>query len=71
MAASLRTDGDFCHQGQDTEIVQQNLRLVETYWHDHSLERSWGALSDGTISISGRKKSIFCIFLKKPQSLKS
>jgi hypothetical protein len=26
-ATDLRTDGDFCHQGQDTEIAQINLRF--------------------------------------------
>jgi hypothetical protein len=28
------------------------FKIVETYWHDHSLENSWGALSDGTIRFS-------------------
>jgi hypothetical protein len=33
---SLRTDcGDFCYQGQDTEIAKK-IKIVETYWHDHS-----------------------------------
>jgi hypothetical protein len=45
------------------------LKIVDTYRHDHSLERAWGALSGGTISFSiqpfSRKKSIFWIFLKK------
>jgi hypothetical protein len=44
-------DGDFCHQVQDTEIAQK-VNIVETYWHDHALERSWGALSDGTTNFS-------------------
>jgi hypothetical protein len=26
------------------------VKIVETYWHDLSLESSWGALSDGNIS---------------------
>jgi hypothetical protein len=26
----LRTDGDFCHQGRDTEIAQI-VKMVETY----------------------------------------
>jgi hypothetical protein len=26
--------------------------IVGTYWHDHSLESSWEALSDGSISFS-------------------
>jgi hypothetical protein len=30
----------------------QIFKIVETYGHDHSLERSWGALSGGTISFS-------------------
>jgi hypothetical protein len=35
-------------QGRDTEIAQKYLSLlIETYWHDHSLESS-----DGTISFS-------------------
>jgi hypothetical protein len=31
---SLRTDGDFCHQGQDTEIAPKILKIFETYRHD-------------------------------------
>jgi hypothetical protein len=27
----LRPDGDFCHQGQDTEIAQIFFKIVETY----------------------------------------
>jgi hypothetical protein len=49
------------------------FRIVEKYWHDHSLESSWGALFDGTISFEiqpSSGKSIFWIHLKKPQSLK-
>jgi hypothetical protein len=26
------------------------FKIVGTYWHDHSLEHTWGALSNGTIS---------------------
>jgi hypothetical protein len=37
-------------------------KIIETYWHDHSLESSGGALSDSTIRFS----SYF--FLKKKQS---
>jgi hypothetical protein len=46
--AILCTDGGFRHRGRDTEIAH-NLRLSERT-DDHSLESSWGALSDGTIS---------------------
>jgi hypothetical protein len=36
-------------QGRDTEIAQaKDFKIVGTYWHNHSLESSWGALSDGT-----------------------
>jgi hypothetical protein len=35
-----------------TQKLPQKFNIVETYWHDHSLESSWGALSDGTISFS-------------------
>jgi hypothetical protein len=28
-----------------------SLKMVKTHWHDHSLESSRGALSDGTISL--------------------
>jgi hypothetical protein len=67
---SLRTGGDF-----RTQKLPKTFKIVKTYmyWHDHSLESSWGALSDGTISFQPfnnfRGKSIFWIFLKKPQSL--
>jgi hypothetical protein len=58
------SDGDFCHQGRDTEIAQKNFKIFETYWHDHSLESSWGTLSDG-------EKMFFSdLFSNKPQSLK-
>jgi hypothetical protein len=57
-----------------TQKLPQKFKIVEIYWHDHSLERSWGALSDGTISFSIQPFSggqyIFWIFLKKRQSLK-
>jgi hypothetical protein len=46
----VQIDGDFCHQGQDTEIAHK-FKIVETYWPDHSLESSWRALSDGMISL--------------------
>jgi hypothetical protein len=32
-------DGGFCHQEQDTEMVQR-CEIIETYSHDHSLESS-------------------------------
>jgi hypothetical protein len=52
MNFTLRTDGDFCHQGRGTQkSCPKKCRIVETYWHDHSLESSWGALSDGTITL--------------------
>jgi hypothetical protein len=35
-----------------TQKLPQKFKIVETYWHDHSLESSWGALSDDTISFS-------------------
>jgi hypothetical protein len=28
-STSLGTDGDFCHQGQDTEIAKQTSRLLK------------------------------------------
>jgi hypothetical protein len=70
---SLSTDGDFCHQEQDTEIANK-FKIVETYRHDHSLESSWGALSDGTIfaiQIFSWEKCIFWNFLKNFSQLKS
>jgi hypothetical protein len=33
-----------------TQKLPQQVKIVETYWHDHSLESSWGPLSDGAIS---------------------
>jgi hypothetical protein len=47
---SLWTDGDFCHQGRNSEIAP--FKIVGTYWHDHSLENCWGALSDGTVGFT-------------------
>jgi hypothetical protein len=49
------------------------FKIVGRYWHDHSLERSWDTLSDGTITFSIHfrgKKSIFLIFLQKKSVLK-
>jgi hypothetical protein len=58
-----------------TQKLPQAFKIVETFWHDHSLESSWGALSDGTISFAiqlfSRGECIFWIFLKKSYSLKS
>jgi hypothetical protein len=33
-----------------TQKLSKTFNIVETYWRDHSLESSGGALSDGTIS---------------------
>jgi hypothetical protein len=46
------------------------FKIAKTYWHDHLLESSCGALSDGTISFSiqsflGEK----CIFWIKKNKL--
>jgi hypothetical protein len=45
---------------------------VETSWHDHSLESSWGPLYGDTISLSIKPflgvKCIFLNFSQKPQS---
>jgi hypothetical protein len=35
----------------ETQKLHKKFKIVETYWHDHSLESS-GSLSDGTISFS-------------------
>jgi hypothetical protein len=35
-----------------TQKLAKQYKIVGTYWHDHSLERSWKALSDGTIICS-------------------
>jgi hypothetical protein len=48
---------------------QKKFKNVETYRHDHSLESTREALSDGAISFSTQfswgNKSIFWILLKK------
>jgi hypothetical protein len=54
------------HKGR-TQKLPQKFKIVETYWHDHSLESSCGALSDGTIISSSQS---FWIFLKKNLFLK-
>jgi hypothetical protein len=54
-------------------LCPKNVKIVETYWHDHSFERSWGVLSNGTISFLIQPMSgeyIFGIFLKKTSGLK-
>jgi hypothetical protein len=35
-----------------TQKLTKKFKIVETYWHDHSLESSWGARFYGTISSS-------------------
>jgi hypothetical protein len=35
-----------------TQKLPKEFTIVQTYWHDHSLERSPGALFDGTVSFS-------------------
>jgi hypothetical protein len=54
-----------------TQKLPQKIKIVETYWPDHSLESSSGALSDGTISFSihsfsGEKFISWFFSLKKP-----
>jgi hypothetical protein len=50
--------------------LSKTLKIVKTYWHDHSLDRSRGALSDVTIGFSNQpfsgEKCISWIFLKNP-----
>jgi uncharacterized membrane protein len=54
--------------------LPKRFKIVATYWHDHSLESSWDALSDGAISFSfhqfPEEKCIFWIFLKNTSFLK-
>jgi hypothetical protein len=45
-AGLVLADGDFC---QGRQKLQHKLKTDETDRHDHSLERSRGALSGGTI----------------------
>jgi hypothetical protein len=35
-----------------TQKLPKICKIIKTLWHDHSLESSWGALSDGAISFS-------------------
>jgi hypothetical protein len=35
-----------------TQKLPKQSKIVVTYWHDHSLESSWEALSDSTIIFS-------------------
>jgi hypothetical protein len=37
------------NKGGTQELPKKTFKIVKTYWHDHSLESSWGAPSDGTI----------------------
>jgi hypothetical protein len=58
MVTSVTKDG--------TQKLPKQFRIVVTYWHDHSLESSWGELSDRTISFSIKPFSDF--FLSKKAS---
>jgi hypothetical protein len=61
----LRTDGDFCHQGWDTEIARNILRLsTPTTWPFTGKLFLIVPLVVPFIQFSGNK-CIFCIFLKK------
>jgi hypothetical protein len=57
------------HQGDNSHRnCPKKFKIVETYWHDHSLESFWGALSDGTISwlihpFSGDKCIFWILFI--------
>jgi hypothetical protein len=58
-----------------TQKLPKTFKGCRTYWHDHSLESSGGALSDGTISFSIRpilgEIVHFLICFQKYLSLKS
>jgi hypothetical protein len=64
MVTSVTKDG--------TQKLPQNFKIVETYWHDHSIESSWGALSDDITLVfqlfSG--KMHFLIFFQKTSGIK-
>jgi hypothetical protein len=49
-----------------TQKLPKRFQIVETYRHDHSLESSCGALSDGTIFEKVHFKNFFS---QKPQTL--
>jgi hypothetical protein len=58
--------------GRGSESAPPKIKIVETYRHYHSLESSWGALSDGTISFPNHfwgKNHFLFLFLKKPHFL--
>jgi hypothetical protein len=46
---SLKTEVTSVTKG-GTQMLPKTFSIVETYWHDHSLESSQGALSDDTLS---------------------
>jgi hypothetical protein len=51
-----------------TQKLPPKNKIVETYRHDHSLQSTGGALSDGTISFEIQPfwgKNIFSEFLSK------
>jgi hypothetical protein len=54
-----------------TQKMPKISKIVKRYWHDHSLESSWGALSDGTIYIlliqPFGENTFSEFFSKKPQ----
>jgi hypothetical protein len=49
---SLRVTSVYTTGQCRTQKLPKKLKIVETNWHDHSLESSLGALSDGTVSFS-------------------
>jgi hypothetical protein len=44
--------------------LPKQVKVVERYYHDHSLESSWGAISDGTIIRSSMEMDFLIFFLE-------
>jgi hypothetical protein len=55
---SLRTDGDFCHQGRDTEIAQNILRLSKPT----DMTIHWNALGKHFLMVPFRGINAFSVF---------
>jgi hypothetical protein len=78
--SSLRTDDWWLLSPRaGRRNCSKTFNIVEIYWHDHSLESSWGALSVGTISFltqpfSGEQiqgnKSIYEFCSENPSAFK-
>jgi hypothetical protein len=48
---SLMIDGDFCHQGRDTEIVKKNVTILKILLKQSDMTIHWKALEEHFLTV--------------------